>query len=425
MSVNLLDIAKTAITSQLTGKLGGLLGEDDSKAQSAVASAIPAILGGLMNKASTPEGASALSKQLDDDDHSGLLDNIGAALGGGKHQGLINVGLNLLKGLLGPKLAGVVDLIASASGISKQSSNNLLGMLAPMVMGMLGKQKKEMGLDAGGLGKLLMGQKDFIGDALPKGMGDALGIGSLLGGGGIGDTIKSGLTAAGDAAEDAADAVGDATDAAGRAVGRVADKTVEGAKDLARGAADAAGDAADAVADGARDMARGAADVAEDVADGTRAAAAGGASLLQKLLPLLILAGLILLGLFLFSRGCKKDPADSNGANITVPSITADNAEDQVKQAFADLNKGLGSVTDTASATAAVGGIQGATKRIGAVSAALSKLPGPVQGIVKGLIAQKVPELKATIDKVLAIPGVGAILKKYIDPLLRELDALA
>lgn len=64
--------------------------------------------------------------------------------------------------------------------MSKKSGSSLLGMLAPIVMGFLGKTlKSQGGFNAGGLTSLLLGQKDFIKSALPSGLTSLLGVSNL------------------------------------------------------------------------------------------------------------------------------------------------------------------------------------------------------------------------------------------------------
>jgi hypothetical protein len=82
--------------------------------------------------------------------------------------------------ILGDKAAGIGDLIASSSGISKKAGSSLLGMLAPIIMGFLGKTLKSQGsFNAGSLMNLLLGQKEHMKLALPSGVTSLLGVGDL------------------------------------------------------------------------------------------------------------------------------------------------------------------------------------------------------------------------------------------------------
>ena len=46
-------------------------------------------------------------------------------------------------------------MISQISGLNSGKAGNLMAMLAPIVMGMLGKQKRQRNLDTGGLASIL------------------------------------------------------------------------------------------------------------------------------------------------------------------------------------------------------------------------------------------------------------------------------
>jgi hypothetical protein len=64
-------------------------------------------------------------------------------------------GAGILNHLLGERQSGAVDMISKMSGLDSSQTGNLMTMLAPMVMGMLGKQKQQQGLDVSGLAGML------------------------------------------------------------------------------------------------------------------------------------------------------------------------------------------------------------------------------------------------------------------------------
>lgn len=182
MAQNIISLLQSVLNDNLLGKISGLLGENKSGVTSAVGSALPSILLGLMQKGSEPNGAASLIKMLQEGKHDGgILDNLGNVLGGGTASNdFISSGKNLFGSLFGDKAGGITDLIASASGISKNASSSLLGMLAPIVMGFLGKTlKAKGGLNLTGLTNLLLGQKEFIKPALPSGLTQLMGIPNL------------------------------------------------------------------------------------------------------------------------------------------------------------------------------------------------------------------------------------------------------
>ena len=182
MAQNIISLLQSVLNDNLLGKISGLLGENKSGVTSAVGSALPSILLGLMQKGSEPNGAASLIKMLQEGKHDGgILDNLDNVLGGGTaSKDFISSGKNLFGSLFGDKAGGITDLIAAASGISKNASSSLLGMLAPIVMGFLGKTlKAQGGLNLTGLTNLLLGQKEFIKPALPSGLTQLMGIPNL------------------------------------------------------------------------------------------------------------------------------------------------------------------------------------------------------------------------------------------------------
>lgn len=142
---------------QIAGQLGGA---DKEQTQNAATSAISVLMGAIAKNAATPEGSSALANALDRDHDGSILDNfIGMATGAAKpaNNKMLNGG-GILKHVLGGKQNGAIDMISQMSGLSGDKSGSLLTMLAPLVMGALGKAKSTNGLDAGGLGNLLQNE---------------------------------------------------------------------------------------------------------------------------------------------------------------------------------------------------------------------------------------------------------------------------
>jgi outer membrane protein OmpA-like peptidoglycan-associated protein len=182
MAQNILGLLQNQLNDNLLTKISGLLGENKSGVTSAVGSALPSILLGLMQKGSEPNGAASLIKMIQEGKHDGgILDNLGSVLGGGSATtDFVSSGKNLFGSLFGGKAGGITDIIASVSGISKNAVASLLGILAPIVMGFLGKTLKAQGsLNPAGLTSLLLGQKDYIKSALPSGLTQLMGVTNL------------------------------------------------------------------------------------------------------------------------------------------------------------------------------------------------------------------------------------------------------
>lgn len=182
MALNLVELAMNYLTPDVIGKIAGMIGESPASTQKAVGSAIPSLLGGLLNTAtSSPGGASNLLSMLTEGKHDGgILDNLSGLLGGDAgSNALLKTGAGLVNSILGGNTGAVASSIAGASGIQTTSADSLLSLAAPLVMGLIGKQVTSQGLGVSGLLSLLLGQKDTIARLAPAGLGSALGTGNL------------------------------------------------------------------------------------------------------------------------------------------------------------------------------------------------------------------------------------------------------
>ena len=180
MALNLIDLAKDYLTPDVISKLSGQIGETPAATERAIGAAVPSLAGVACNTASTPGGATKLLSLLSTSGlDTGILSNFAGALtGGAATDGLLRTGNNLLGGLLGDKLGPVANTIASFAGIQSSSATRLLGLLAPLLFGLLGKQVASGGVTASSLPGLLASHRDTIMKSAPPGLASALGLGS-------------------------------------------------------------------------------------------------------------------------------------------------------------------------------------------------------------------------------------------------------
>lgn len=162
MSNNLMDLLQGQLSegmiNQLSQQLGGADREQTATAATGVMSTLVAA---LSRNAASPEGAQSLSNALDQDHDGGILDNVMSLFGGAEkpapEQARALNGQGILNHILGDRQSGAAQMISQMSGLSNDKTGSLMTMLAPMVMGMLGKQKKQQGLDVGSLVSMLSG----------------------------------------------------------------------------------------------------------------------------------------------------------------------------------------------------------------------------------------------------------------------------
>ena len=150
MRMSILDAIKDHLDPKTIGGLAEKLGIDPAKAQSAIQSALPTILGALAKNSTKDEGAQKLGQALDKDHDGSLLSQIADVA-----PKLLESGQKIIGHVFGPKKDAAAQGLAQQSGLPIGDITNLLGTVAPIVMGFLGKKKKDEGLDAAGVAKAL------------------------------------------------------------------------------------------------------------------------------------------------------------------------------------------------------------------------------------------------------------------------------
>jgi hypothetical protein len=94
-----------------------------------------------------------------------------------------------------------------------------------------------------------------------------------------------------------------------------------------------------------------------------------------------------------------------------------------VSETFAKATTTFKGVIDADSATAALPDITKLTESFGGFSDMYGKLPDAAKNAVSSVFTSALGDLKPILDKVLAIPGVEAILKPAIDALIEKIGS--
>jgi outer membrane protein OmpA-like peptidoglycan-associated protein len=175
--MNLLEILEKIFGGNFAALASRFLGEPESNTKSAITSMLPALLGSIVQKGSTPGGASALMSALNspqvDANLPGKISELFATGGGNQ---LVSAGSGLLSSLLGPKANALSGALSSMSGISGTSTTSLIAMAAPMIMGVLKRVVGEQGLNANGLMSLLGNQAPMLQNAINPQLSQAMGL---------------------------------------------------------------------------------------------------------------------------------------------------------------------------------------------------------------------------------------------------------
>jgi len=379
MAANLMSVVMQFLTPDMMAKIASYLGLDRSIAQKAIGGAVPALLSSLADVASTPNGARQLGNALAQQ-QPGSLENFKSLIGGSSPNTLADTGSSLLSGLFGGSaLDTMAQAIGKFAGIGEGSGKSLLGMLGPMVLGVLSQHQRSTGLDAGGLASLLGSQKDQLTAAIPSGLADQLSASGLI------DRATGSLRSGAAAASAAEDRVFSSVE-----------RTATGASRMTSRAAPSAW-------------------------------------------PYWVLGLAIIGGLAWYALGRPREqavaelprpapaasqPSTTVGMAPLDLSVGGKNLATEINASVGTLKSVLPGITDTASAQAALPKIQEATAQLNEVGALSTKLTPEGKSALAKLIAASMPAINQMCDKVLATPG-GSIAKPVIDELRGRLDTLS
>ncbi len=138
-------------------RLSRQLGIDEDALGKGIGAAGPLLVAALAHNASAPEGARKLDTALDAHDGA-ALDDLSQAVGGADTAD----GERILGHVLGDRLDGARAAIARVTGTSEDQAGRLLATLAPLVMGAVGRLRREEGLDASSLPSRLAQMRDGL-----------------------------------------------------------------------------------------------------------------------------------------------------------------------------------------------------------------------------------------------------------------------
>ena len=365
MASNLVAEVTEILSPALVSRIASALGLNQTSTQKAIVAAIPALLASLISYVSTPQGATKLNEVVRKQE-PGMLSSLASAIGEPGQKALIDQGSSVLTSLLGGKtLSALSGALGQYAGTGEGSSKNLLGILGPVVLGVLGREQRDKGLDAAGLANLLTSQKNNVAAALPSGFSKYLTQAGILD-----DATISRVRPTASARTTSSSSIW---------------PWLLGALVLL------------ALASLAWHLLQGR---HKQLAETTNAPIAG-----QTTAP----AEAPYAGLFAKLKGVKAGDVDVG---------------DLATAAVNDLYTSLQGVKDEATAQSAMPGLTKASSEFDQLTGVLNQLSPENRKTLTDLFASIKPNLDQLLDKALAIPGVGSIIKPTVDAIRAKLDAL-
>lgn len=182
MTINLLEMLKSSIAPEIVKQASTYLGESEVGVRAAVDSILPTLIGGLMRKGATQDGANKLLALINSGPSidTSMLSNLSGLFSGGERTGtLLGIGGTLLRSVFEEKADGVNAALSGMNNMKAGSGGSLMAMVTPLLFGMLKNHVGGTKMDELGLMKLLSAQRDFIAPALSDKTTYAMGLGSV------------------------------------------------------------------------------------------------------------------------------------------------------------------------------------------------------------------------------------------------------
>ncbi len=176
-----IDAVTSHFTPDVVRKASSLVGESEASTRSTLTAAVPSVLHGMVNLASTQEGGSALINLIRDGGYGAAAESVGSLFGGGKAtNNMMSAGTQLLGKFFGNNTSSVANAVAQAGGVKPSSATKLMSLVAPLTLGVLGKRAAIQGTGLSGISSELLEHKSEIAAATPSGISKILSTGPTL-----------------------------------------------------------------------------------------------------------------------------------------------------------------------------------------------------------------------------------------------------
>ena len=165
--MSLLEMIQQRLGGQAVEQISHRIGADPGTTGNAIDAALPLLLTALARNATQGQQVQSLDAALSQDHDGSVLDDVPGYLNQSDH----GPGAGILRHVLGGRQQAVQTGLSQTTGLDAGKAGQLLTMLAPLVMGALGKAKREKQLDSNGLSTMLTGEHEHLKESAPGVMG--------------------------------------------------------------------------------------------------------------------------------------------------------------------------------------------------------------------------------------------------------------
>jgi outer membrane protein OmpA-like peptidoglycan-associated protein len=179
MSINVIQLVQGALTESVLQQLATRFGVAPEAAKRVIGMVAPALLGSLMNKAASPEGARGLfSAIMSPDTNAHIAEQLPQMVQGDGLQKLLGMG-SRIAGLIAPteRIEAMSGKVAEHTGVAASATHALTGVVGATLFGVLKNYFMQHNGSVGQLPTLLGHQLPFIKPGMTDPIAGALGLG--------------------------------------------------------------------------------------------------------------------------------------------------------------------------------------------------------------------------------------------------------
>lgn len=162
-----LELLDERLSAEVVDRISDRIGSDPSTTINAIDTTLPLLLTAMADSLSDREQLRSLASAVTADHDGSILDDVPGYVSRAEGR----AGRGILRHLLGESRTRVERGLSQITGLAVSQAGHLLTLLAPLVMGALGRARRELGLSQRGLATVLTVEQEQLNQAAPGAMG--------------------------------------------------------------------------------------------------------------------------------------------------------------------------------------------------------------------------------------------------------------
>ncbi len=150
---SLLGVTEHFFTPDIVSKISEIVGQTSDKTRNVLKSIVPAFIGGIVEKGSTPEGAANLVDLVNTHNfEQNVLPN----------EASMHEGAEVMDNIFGNNLGSTLSRLSAQTNLDSASLHKIMGVIAPICMGIIGAKIKRQSMNMTGFMSFIKDQKKIL-----------------------------------------------------------------------------------------------------------------------------------------------------------------------------------------------------------------------------------------------------------------------